>query len=83
MEELNQHIYYAVICRQEEKCSEDNQKCERLSVDKKDVLAELSKTKRVVEGLADSLAQLINETEKNLESLMNRGFSQLGGTSFG
>ena len=83
VEELNQKIYSAVICHQEEKCSEDNQKCERLSVDKKEVLADLSDTKRAVEGLADSLAKLINETETNLESLMMRGYSKLASTSFG
>ena len=83
VEELNQKIYSAVICHQEEKCSEDNQKCERLSVDKKEVLADLSDTKRALEGLADSLAKLINETETNLESLMMRGYSKLASTSFG
>ena len=36
--ELNQQIYSAVIFCQEEKCSEDNKKCECLSVDKKGVL---------------------------------------------
>ena len=57
----------AVIChQQEEKCSEDNKKCERIAVDKEKVLAGM-------EGVADNLAQLINETETNLDSLMKRG----------
>ena len=72
MEELN---FLAVICHQDEKCSGDNHKCERMSVDKEEVLDGLSKTKKVVENLVDSLAQLINETEKDLEGLMKRGWS--------
>ena len=65
VEELN---HLAVMCHQDEKCSEDNQKCERMSVDKEEVLDGL-------EGLVNSLAQLINETETNLEGLMKRGYS--------
>ena len=65
VEELN---HLAVICHQDEKCSEDNQKYERMSVDKEEVLDGL-------EGLVNSLAQLINETETNLEGLMKRGYS--------
>ena len=65
----------AVICHQDEKCSGDNRKCERMSVDKKEVLDGLSKTKGAVEGLVDTLAKMINKTEKNLEGLMKRGYS--------
>ena len=46
-----------------------------MSVNKAEVLDGLSKTKKVVENLVDSLAQLINETEKDLEGLMKRGWS--------
>ena len=57
VEELNRQISSPVICHQEEKCSGDNQKCQRMSVDKEEVLDGLSKTKKVVENLVDSLAQ--------------------------
>ena len=46
-----------------------------MSVDKGEVLDGLSKTKMGVKALADSLAQLINKTETNMEGLMKRGYS--------
>ena len=71
LEELNQQISLnsitAVICRLEEKCVEEKQThmCKG-SVSKEKVLADLSSLKR--------LSRLINETETNSESLMQREF---------
>ena len=46
----------------------------RGSVSKEKVLADLSSLKRLAHNLADNLSRLINETETNSESLMQREF---------